>query len=72
MMLWRLVLWAVLAAAAIGATSLLGLELTEANSRLLIPPKIPLFGIMVAIGTFQYRVWRDLVAWADGRLSHPQ
>jgi hypothetical protein len=71
-MILRTVLWAVRAVAVVVATARLQVELSDAHIRLLLPPKIPLFGIMVAIGTFQYRVWRDLVAWADGRLHDPR
>jgi hypothetical protein len=72
MMVRRTVLWAVVAAAVVGATYHFRIEMSDPHIRLLIPPKIPLFGIIVAIGTFQYRVWRDLVAWADARLHNPQ
>jgi hypothetical protein len=71
-MIRRTVLWAVLAAVAVAATYYLRIELSEQSIRLLIPPKIPLFGIIVAVGTFQYRIWRDLVAWADAQLYDPQ
>jgi hypothetical protein len=71
-MVRRTILWAVLAAAVAGATYLFHVELNDANFRLLIPPKIPLFGIIVAVGTFQYRIWRDAVASADAQLYDPR
>jgi len=71
-MIRRTILWAVLAAVAVGAAYVFRVELNDANFRLLIPPKIPLFGIIVAIGTFQYRIWRDTVAWADAQLYDPR
>src|SRR5713101_719218 len=68
----RSLVWTVLAVLAVALVHGFRVALDEHYIRVLVAPKIPLFGIVAALGTFQYRVWRDLVSWADAQLYNPQ
>src|SRR5438552_3672122 len=71
-MVRRSLVWLGLAVVSVATVHWFCVALSLEYMKVLVAPKIPFFGLIAAIGTFQYRVWRDLVQWADGHLYNPQ
>lgn len=68
----RLLCWIVVAAGSVFVTVRFGWSLgDQQNIRLLLAPKLPYLGLVMAVGTFQYRAWRDMAQWADQMLHDP-
>lgn len=47
------------------------LEFGYEFTRGLFAPKLTFLALVIAVGTFQYRVWRDLAQWFEGRPYNP-
>ncbi len=65
-------MWGLVAAIAALLANLLHVAFAYEGIRLVFAPKVPLLGLIIAAGTFQYRIWREIADHGQKHITDPQ